>query len=188
YNLGGPIQKNKAFFFFSHEWGRSRTPPSPRQITVPTAAERRGDFSQTRDGAGIPVIIKDPLTGQPFQGNIIPPNRITTLGAQALNWLPLPNVTGQLLYNYQSQVASELPSFDQLYRVDYNINAKNRAYVRIIDSKQTQNNPYGRADSGNNLALTPFYAPTFGWSVSANLSTIISPTLTNEFQFGKAKN
>jgi len=49
YNLGGPIQKNKAFFFFSHEWGRARTPPTPRQITVPTAAERRGDFSQTRD-------------------------------------------------------------------------------------------------------------------------------------------
>src|SRR5206468_10575205 len=72
YNVGGPIQKNKAFFFVSHEWGRSKTPPAPRRITVPTAAERRGDFSQTRDGAGIPVVIRDPLTGQPFQGNIIP--------------------------------------------------------------------------------------------------------------------
>src|SRR5204863_7992512 len=83
---------------------------------------------------------------------------------------------------------SELPSFDQLYRVDYNINARNRAYVRVIDSKQTQNNPYGRADSANALALNPLIAPTFGWSVSANLSTIINTTLTNEFQFGKAKN
>src|SRR5215470_17103658 len=93
YNLGGPIQKNKMFFFFSHEWGRSKTPPAPRRIIVPTAAERAGDFSQTRDTAGVPVIIKDPVTGLPFQGNIIPSNRITTLGAQVLKWLPMPNVT-----------------------------------------------------------------------------------------------
>src|SRR5499427_6128712 len=188
YNLGGPVQKNKLFFFFSNEWGRSKTPPAPRRIIVPTAAERTGDFSQTKDTAGVPVVIKDPVTGQPFPGNIVPANRITTYGAQVLKWLPLPNVSGQLTYNYESQVASELPSFDQLYRVDYNINSKNRAYVRIINSKQTQNNPYGRADSANNLALNPLYAPTFGWSVSANLATIINPTTTNEFQFGKAKN
>jgi hypothetical protein len=188
YNVGGPIQKNKLFFFVSNEWGRSKTPPAPRRITVPTALERTGDFSKTVDGAGIPVIIKDPLTGQPFQGNVIPPNRITPLGAQVLKWLPLPNVTGQLTYNYESQVASELPSFDQLYRVDYNINSNNRAYVRIIDSKQTQNNPYGRADSANNLALNALSAPTYGWSFSVNLATILSPTLTNELQVGKAKN
>src|SRR5437867_2156254 len=196
YNVGGPIyipnkfnsDKSKLFFFFSHEWGRQRVPPVPRRITVPTTAERSGDFSQTRDAAGIPVTIKDPVTGQPFPENKIPSDRFSPYGPQVLNWLPLPNVTGQPTYNYESQVASELPSFDQLYRADYNINSKWRAYVRIIDSKQTQNNPYGRADSGNNLALTPFYAPTFGWSVSANLTTIISPTLTNEFQLGKAKN
>src|SRR5438874_3387950 len=37
YNLGGPIVKDKLFFFFSHEWSRSKTPPAPRRITVPTA-------------------------------------------------------------------------------------------------------------------------------------------------------
>jgi Carboxypeptidase regulatory-like domain/TonB-dependent Receptor Plug Domain len=188
YDLGGPAIKDKVFFFFSHEWGRSKTPPAPRRVTVPTLAERSGDFSQTKDQAGIPVIIKDPLTGQPFDQNKIPSTRFSPLGPQVLNWLPLPNVTGQLTYNYESQVASELPSFDQLYRVDYNINSKWRAYVRVIDSNQTQNNPYGRADSANNLALNPLLAPTFGWSISANLSTIINPTTTNEFQFGKAKN
>ena len=196
YDIGGPIyipgklnsDKTKLFFFMSHEWGRQRTPPAPRRITVPTALERAGDFSQTRDGAGIPVIIRDPLTGQPFPGNKIPQDRFSPYGPQILNWLPQPNVFGNPQYNYESQVASELPSFDQVYRVDYNITDKWRAYVRVIRSDQTQNNPYGRADSGNNLALTPFYAPTFGWSVSANITTIINPTLTNELQLGKAKN
>src|SRR2546425_304768 len=60
YNVGGPIKKDKLFFFLSHEWGRSKTPPAPRRITVPTALERTGDFSQTKDGAGIPVFIRDP--------------------------------------------------------------------------------------------------------------------------------
>src|SRR5262245_62602201 len=89
YNVGGPAVKDKVFFFLSHEWGRQKTPPAPRFVTVPTAAERTGDFSQTRDGAGIPVIIKDPQTGQPFEGNKIPANRITPFGQQVLNWLPM---------------------------------------------------------------------------------------------------
>src|SRR5207249_9195831 len=146
---------NKLFFFMSHEWGRSRVPGAPVRITVPTAAERRGDFSQSRDGAGIPVAVKDPLNGQPFPGNIIPSNRFSPYGQSTMNWLPLPNVTGQVTYNYESQVANEDPSFDEVYRGDYNITDKWKAYVRVLRSNQTQNRPYGRADTGNSLGLTP---------------------------------
>src|SRR5437879_3800100 len=99
----------------------ARYPPiaRPRNTAarpVPTALERTGDFSQTRDGAGVPVIIRDPVTGQPFQGNRIPQDRFSPYGPQILNWLPMPNVFGNPQYNYESQVASELPSFDQVYR------------------------------------------------------------------------
>src|SRR5215472_3796200 len=94
YDVGGPAIKDKVFFFLSHEWGRQKTPPIPRFVTVPTALERAGDFSQTKDSAGIPVIIKDPSTGQQFLNNKISPDRITTFGQQVLNWLPMPNVTG----------------------------------------------------------------------------------------------
>jgi hypothetical protein len=196
YFLGGPVllpggfndNKDKLFFFFSHEWGRSRVPNNPQRITVPTDAERRGDFSQSRDGAGRPVIIRDPNTGQPFSGNIIPPERFSPFGPAVLNWLPKPNVTGQLTHNYESQEANLDPSFDQLYRVDYNINTRNRVFVRFIRSDQGQTRPYGRGDTSNSLGLTPFFAPTFGWSITGNLTTIINPTLTNEFQLGKSKN
>jgi hypothetical protein len=197
YTFGGPVfipgkfntNKDKLFFFLSHEFQRSLTPNAQRQITVPTALERQGNFSQTRDAAGNPVIIRDPLNGgQQFPGNIIPTNRFNQYGPSTLNWLPLPNISGQLAYNYQSQIPNEDPYFDQVYRVDYNISDKWRMFVRALHDSQTQIRPYGRADTGNNLGLEPFRAPTFGKGITANLTTIINPTLTNEFQFGYAVN
>ncbi|MBV8730997.1 MAG: carboxypeptidase regulatory-like domain-containing protein, partial [Acidobacteriia bacterium] len=197
YNIGGPIyipklfnrDKQKLFFFISQEWNRQITPNAPRQITVPTALERQGNFSQTRDSAGVPVIIKDPATGQPFPNNIIPANRFNPLGQAILNYLPMPNVFGNPSFNYQSQVPSVSPQFDEVYRVDYNINPKWRLFGRAMRSHNTQNNPYGRGDSANVLALSALPAPTFAWpDVTVNLATIISPTLTNEIQYGYTKN
>ena len=71
YSLGGPIQKNKLFFFAGEEWKKIRRFTTPALRTLPTAAMRSGDFS------GISTVIRDPLTGQPFPGNVIPASRIT---------------------------------------------------------------------------------------------------------------
>jgi len=203
YTLGGPIyvpgkfnkDKDKLFGFMSHEWNRSFQPGALRQITVPTVAERGGDFSLTHDASGVIQPIFDPTTrstanpqGLQYVGNKIPSTSFSPYGPPILNWLPLPNVTGQNAYNYQSQIASALPSYDQVYRVDYNISDKWRFFARHLNSKQTQNNPYGRADTANLLGLSPLTAPTYGWSLAANLVTIINPTMTNEFQFGYTVN
>ena len=204
WTIGGPIyipgvlnkNKDKLFGFMSQEWNRNVTPaPTPRQITVPTAAERIGDFSLTHDATGAIQKIIDPASksasnpaGTQFVGNQVPVTRFSQYGPPVLNWLPLPNVVGQPSYNYQSQIPSSSPSYDQIYRVDYNLNEKWHFFVRGLDNKQTQNVPYGRADTGNNLGLTPFFAPTYGWSITANAATIITPTLFNEFQFGYTVN
>jgi hypothetical protein len=203
FTLGGPIyipkllnrNKDKLFGFMSQEWNHNIIPGTLHQITVPTAAQRTGDFSNTRDAAGVLQTIYDPGTrstanpqGTPFANNQIPQSQFSPYGSSILNWLPLPNTVGQPSYNYQSQVPSVQPSYDQIYRVDYNHNANWRFFVRGLDSKQTQNVPYGRADTSNNLGLTPFYAPTYGWSITTNVATIITPTFTNEFQFGYAVN
>jgi hypothetical protein len=68
-NLGGPIIRNKAFFFFSWEH-ESLISASPINATVPVTAELNGNFS------GDPQIIYDPTTHAPFPGNIIPPGSI----------------------------------------------------------------------------------------------------------------
>jgi hypothetical protein len=203
WTIGGPIyipgkvnkNKDKLFGFISQEWNHNIIPGTVHQVTVPTAAQRIGDFSNTRDAGGVLQTIYDPNTrssslpqGLPFPGAQIPSTRFSPFGPSVLDWLPQPNVVGQAGFNYQSQVPSSQPSYDQIYRVDYNASDKWRFFVRALDSKQTQDVPYGRADTGNNLGLSPFYAPTYGWSLTTNVVTLIKPTLTNEFQFGYTVN
>lgn len=86
--FGGPILKNKTFF-----WGAGEkyvnNQPQQNSFLVPTTAERNGDFSAlTRSGAFSAV--RDPLTGQNFPGNIIPQNRINPVGQALLNYFPKP--------------------------------------------------------------------------------------------------
>ena len=91
FTLGGPIyipggfnsDKTKLFFFWGEEWDRIRSVEN-QQAIVPTAAMRNGDFS------AVARVIRDPLTGQPFPGNIIPKDRISPNGLALLNSYPLP--------------------------------------------------------------------------------------------------
>ena len=87
-----------------------------------------------------------------------------------------------------NRTANQSPSYDQIYRVDYNITEKWRLFGRLIKSQNTSNSPYGRLDTANNLGLAPFYANNYSWPLTVNLATIITPTLTNEFQFGYTVN
>src|SRR4029077_21144286 len=79
YSVGGPIQKSKLFFFVGEEWKKIRRFSTPALRTLPTSAMRNGNFS------ALTTVIKDPLTGQPFPGNIIPASRITSDGRAIAN-------------------------------------------------------------------------------------------------------
>lgn len=84
--LGGPIRRNKLFFFGSYEGFRQSGTPGVSTITVLSAAERRGDFS------GLSRAITDRATGQPFSGNVIPADRLSPVTTQWIErFLPLPN-------------------------------------------------------------------------------------------------
>jgi hypothetical protein len=150
YTIGGPVGKpggnNKLFFFYSHEY-RPVTAAinggNPIRIRVPTAAERAGDFSQTRDNTGALFnLIKDPLstaacttasTAGCFQdGGVlgkIPANRLYGVGQAILNRYPMPNVNQLPGQNYNYEVAA--PTTDNLtqqpaIRVDYQLSQKLR--------------------------------------------------------------
>ena len=79
WSLGGPIAKSKLFFYSGEEWKKIRRQTSPTFRTMPTTAMEAGDFS------AISTVIRDPLTGQPFPGNIIPSGRITPDGRAIAN-------------------------------------------------------------------------------------------------------
>jgi hypothetical protein len=93
YSLGGPILKDKLFFFGAQEWVKYLA-VNTNTATVPTEAMRRGDFSEllvANNGFfSTAQIIRDPLTGQPFPNNVIPTNRLSANGLALLSVFPLP--------------------------------------------------------------------------------------------------
>lgn len=119
-SFGGPLYRNKTFFFLAGEAYRDGTSQN-NTLHVPTAAMRNGDFSNFRDSQGRQITIYDPLTTdaagnrQPFPGNIIPANRINPTGQALLRALPLPSLH---------------PEFDD--------NAPNLNAQNIIESKARQ--------------------------------------------------
>jgi hypothetical protein len=150
YTIGGPVGKpggnNKLFFFYAHEY-RPVTAAinngNPIRIRVPTALERAGDFSQTRDNTGALFnLIKDPTsslacvagsTAGCFQaGGVlgqIPADRLYSTGIALLKQYPLPNVTQLPGMNYNYEV--QAPTTDNLtqqpaVRVDYQLSSSLR--------------------------------------------------------------
>ena len=129
-NLGGPVPKigkvnpngDKLFFFYSVDDTRLKNPQVLRRFLMPTEAERRGDFSQTRVGnvpTGALIVIRDPLTGQPFPGNIIPQNRLDPRALALMSLYPMPN-TNAAGHNFIDQEPSiDHPRRQHLLRVDY---------------------------------------------------------------------
>jgi len=102
YGFGGPIKKDRTFFWTSMEGDRGLLGHN-FAVNFPTARERLGDFSQTFDRTGRLIVIYDPLTTRtdpatgaqirdPFPGNIIPLNRINLVGQRIANYMPKPTI------------------------------------------------------------------------------------------------
>jgi hypothetical protein len=95
--FGGPVIKNRTFFWGSVEGYGSNTTRNSPGIRLPTARERAGDFSRSTDASGNLVTIYDPLTGDAsgngrtaFPGNIIPASRLSPIATKMLSYLPAP--------------------------------------------------------------------------------------------------
>jgi len=100
FSVGGPISiphvydgRNRTFGHYSQEWYKQNNEDTDVS-TVPTKLEKTGNFSDLVDASGNLIPIYDPTTGQPFPGNIIPPNRISPLSASILQYIPDPDRPG----------------------------------------------------------------------------------------------
>jgi hypothetical protein len=142
-NLGGPILKDKLFFFFNHESLKQDSPNVTTLSRVPTAKERVGDFSETLRADGSKPVIYYPGTqaaGAPvaIPNNIIPESMVSPLSKKLAALYPLPNFPNNLTNNY----ANENPYKDRRWlnvgRVDWNIRPGTRAYGRYTYDYQTR--------------------------------------------------
>jgi hypothetical protein len=154
--------KNKLFWFFGYE-GIHDAFPEPLTNTVATAAERKGDFSQLLS-VNSSYTIYDPLSGvtsgslvqrTPFQGNIIPSNRVSPVATKLLDFIPLPNQVGQRDGN-QNYLADSVRRdvFDgELGRLDYNISDKHKFFYNFRHNYRVEdrNNAYHNIATGNLL-------------------------------------
>jgi hypothetical protein len=134
---GGPVVKNKVFWFFNFEGLRQRTPRAYR-ITVPTELQRAGDFSRTLNVAGTPFQIADPLTTTSngartlFPDARIPANRINPIARNVLNRYPAANQPGDVntgANNYFSEVPAPYDGENYSVRIDPNI-GRHRLFAR----------------------------------------------------------
>ncbi len=118
--LGGPVRRGTTYFFGS--WERTRQLTSDTVVsTVPTLANRDGDFSDLRSTSGAFIPIYDPITRQPFPGNVIPRERLDPVALAALAYYPAPNRAGTSANagNYAGTSESRLDRDILLGRVDH---------------------------------------------------------------------
>src|SRR5438105_4580785 len=179
--LGGPIRKGKTFFFGS--WERTRQLTSETVLsTVPTLLNRNGDFSDLRSSAGVPVVIYDPVTRQPFAGNVIAADRFDPVARAALQYFPLPNREGTATNanNYVGNSDSTLDRDILVGRVDHQIRMADLLTVRyyINNSGTNVTGSYGNPIADPLADSTDVRVQ----SLTGAHTHVFTPTLVNELR------
>jgi hypothetical protein len=205
FQVEGPVRipwlyngSDKTFFMYSWERIRSST-PRVSNMTVPTALERTGDFSQTfvSGTSGACVQIYDPLTTvqtspgvysrTAFSGCKIPANRLNPIALKFMTYYPLPKITG-VARGVTNLTVAPNPTTDaydaHTIRVDQNINSKNRFFATFVRNNRHEDGGLGGGRSAFIEMGNPNAAPTYlHWRTNTganmNLTTTISPTFIN---------
>jgi hypothetical protein len=141
--LGGPVIKNKTFFFVTFERTRSKT-PHIQTATFPTLLQREGDFSETRYSDGRMIQIYNPfdtftnasnqLERRPFVNNLVPKSMFDPVAARAMAFFPKPNfVTNAItnVNNWYAQGVNVGTGMAMDFKADHNFNEKNRITGRL---------------------------------------------------------
>ena len=202
--------KDKAFFFFAYEKPHQITPNDPRFVTVPSALERAGDFSQSINSTNARVFVRDPTLpgnctaadtsacfrdpsratpGNPQGLNIIPVSRFNASGLALLNYFPLPNTlggSGGAAFNYVAQSPTDVPKRSMVLRFDVKPTNNDTIYWKYqwwtSDNLGTGTSGWPGNDNNRWGINSHYLYKDDGWS--ANWTRVINANVVNEFNFG----
>ena len=190
-SFGGPLRRDRTFFFSNYEGLRIQQSITNTTL-LPSAALRRGDFSGLNPLTGLPFpTIVNPETGQPFPGNQIPEAQFDPLSRAILARLPLPNQANAVAKdNNHINVGLRRVTSDQfLVRLDHQLTTQHQFFGRFLLFNGDQLFPF----VPNTFAQNPPAPPGFGTdkndrgrNLGLGVTSVIQPTLINDFRFGYA--
>ena len=188
--LGGPVKKDKLFFFMDYQGLRQATPPALSSLTVMPLAWRGGDFSSLLNtsftGAKAPIQLYNPYqvdasgNRSPFVGNIIPQSLLSPAAVKLLgnvSQYPAPQ-NGNITNNYTYSTASYINSDQGDIKLDYKPNDKDYFSSRYSHGRQDNPGVNNFPLLYNSFSEAPFQNGVINWTRT------ISPTLVNEARVG----
>ena len=197
-SIGGPIIKNKIFFFGDYQGTRAKDGGSATSV-VPTAAERTGDFSAWLQGSSPQVIynpydasgnIIDPSLRQPFPGNVIPQKYLSTPAMNLLKYVPLPNIPNAApgINNYAGGGHDVFHGDATNIRIDYFASPKLTLFERYTFTQFLKSAPglFGALAGGpqlNGIGYTG-EGSTRPQSNALGFNYAVKPSILTDFRFG----
>jgi len=182
--LGGPIVKDRTFFFFGYQGTELRNTQTAKQIIVPTAANIAGDFTALLSAAnpanpmGKAINILDPSTKTPFAGNLVPVSRFDPAALKVLSFIPeaAAATSGDGRVYLARPVRNHAKSI--LIRVDHTLSQKDRLTGRYNLDPYSEASPY----NGISLASLSVGADLFSQNLMINETHTFRPNLINELR------
>jgi hypothetical protein len=189
--IGGPIKKNRVFFFTNYDGYRYRSGSIPNLQSIPTTLMRTGNFSELPAA----TVIYDPrsqtcagaiCSRAPFAGNIIPPSAISPISQSLASYLPSPT-NSNIQNNYLASLPIQVDTYNMTGKVDVNLTDRHRFFGFFANGHYTTNFTGSLNQTGPGVLPEPY---TQGRIVEESVKMAqlhdtytISPTLLNQFSY-----